>query len=207
MDDYNSKTFWDQRYEQANTPWDLGGPSPPFARWLREGNMTPGRLLVLGAGRGHDARLFARAGFEVTAVDFSETAVSAMRSLTDPNLPIDIVQADIFDLPASYDQQFDYVLEYTCYCAIDPSRRADYADLVRRVLKPGGQLVALAFPLWDREGGPPFAVSVAEMVQLFNDRGFELAHRERPFDSVRPRQGNEELLVLERNIVFPRFSP
>jgi methyl halide transferase len=198
MGDHNSKTFWDQRYEQANTPWDLGTPSPPFARWLREGRMTPGKLLVLGAGRGHDARLFARAGFEVTAVDFSESAVAAMRSLTNPTLPLTILQADMFDLPVSYNDSFDYVLEYTCYCAIDPARRPDYADLVQRVLKPGGQLVALAFPLWDRAGGPPFAVSVAEMVELFTWRGFQLVHREQPPDSVRPRQGNEELIVLEK---------
>ncbi|MFO7538899.1 MAG: methyltransferase domain-containing protein [Chloroflexota bacterium] len=196
MSDYTDVTFWDRRYEQANIPWDLGGPSPPFARWLRAGHMTPGKMLVLGAGRGHDARLFAQAGFAVTAVDFSETAVAAMRALTDPNLPLDIVQADMFDLPAGYSDSFDYVLEYTCYCAIDPARRPDYADLVQRLLKPGGQFVALAFPLWDKAGGPPFAVSVAEMVRLFSERGFHLAHREQPPDSVGPRQGNEELIVL-----------
>jgi methyl halide transferase len=198
MSNHNHVSFWDQRYEQANIPWDLGGPSPPFARWLREGHMPPGKMMVLGAGRGHDARLFARAGFDVTAVDFSETAVSAMRSLTNPALPLNIVQANIFDLPAGYNDSFDYVLEYTCYCAINPARRPDYANLVQRVLKPGGQLIALAFPLGDRVGGPPFAVSVAEMVALFTRRGFHLAHREQPPDSVPPRRGNEELLVLVR---------
>ena len=37
--------------------------------------LIPGRMIVLGAGRGHDAREFSRNGFQVTTVDFASHAV------------------------------------------------------------------------------------------------------------------------------------
>ena len=46
-----------------------------------------------------------------------------------PDAPVEILQHDIFTLPAQLDGSFDYMLEYTCYCAIDPKRRAEFADL------------------------------------------------------------------------------
>ena len=104
------------------------------------------------------------------------------------------------DLAAKFDGVFDYVLEYTCFCAIDPPRRAEYADLVGRLLKPGGTFIALLFPIWERRGGPPFAVSPDELIQLLSDRGFELLQRETPHDSVPQRRGFEELMIFRSNL-------
>src|SRR3954463_16374027 len=94
--DVNKPAFWEEIYQGGRAGWDLGRPTPAFKRLLESGELTPGTLLVLGAGRGHDAREFARHGFRVTAVDFAEDAVGAMRSLADPAAPVDIRQADIF---------------------------------------------------------------------------------------------------------------
>jgi hypothetical protein len=161
-------------------------------------------MIVLGAGRGHDAREFARWGFQVTAVDFSPHAVREMQRLATPDAPIEILQSDIFTLPPAFDHSFDYVLEYTCFCAIDPQRRDEYADLVARLLrspdprsgKNGGIYIDLAFPLDARKGGPPFAVSLPEILVLFNKRGFTLLERRTPSDSVQQRRGLEELLIF-----------
>jgi SAM-dependent methyltransferase len=199
--DVNSPTFWEETYRGGRTAWDLGGPTPVFRRLLDRGQLAPGRIIVLGAGRGHDAREFARRGFAVTAVDFAAEAVQAMRTWGDDLLaPVEILQADIFDLPRALAGTFDYALEYVTFCAIPPSRRADYADVVARLLKPGGLFIDLAFPLDGRAGGPPFAVSVAEMERLFAARGFTLRHRESPPDSVRPRRGVEELLIFQKTL-------
>ena len=197
-EDVNSPRKWEKDYEQKTDGWDLGGPTPVFARLARSGNLKPGKMIVPGAGRGHDARAFARQGFQVTAVDFASQAVREMQQLDDPAAPLDILQHDIFTLPHKLDQSFDYLLEYTCFCAIDPRRRADYADVVTRLLKPGGLYLDLAFPLDNRAGGPPFAVSVAEVLSLFQERGFKLIEREIPVDSVSPRRGAEELLIFQK---------
>src|SRR5215831_17209257 len=116
---------WQADYEHRTDGWDLGGPTPVFKRLAESGRFQPGRMAVPGAGRGHDAREFARHGFDVTAIDFAPLAIQEMQRLADPNAPIEILQSDLFALPHELDNTFDYLLEYTCFCAIDPQRRTD----------------------------------------------------------------------------------
>ena len=197
-DDVNSARKWESDYERKTDGWDLGGPTPVFKRLLSKGQLIPGRMIVLGAGRGHDARLFARHGFHVTAVDFASQAVQEMQRLANSEAPVEILQHDIFTLPETLNHSFDYVLEYTCFCAIDPKRRTEYADLVTRLLKPNGIYIDLAFPLDGRKGGPPFAVTKAEIFDLFQKRGFKLLSREKPDESVSPRRHAEELFIFQK---------
>lgn len=153
---------------------------------------------MLGAGRGHDARLFAQHGFEVLAVDFASEAVTTMHLLNDAANPVQVLQADIFELPEAMNGRFDYILEYTCFCAIDPARRGEYAGLAARLLKPGGLYIGLAFPIGRRGGGPPFVVQPDNVIELLSEHGFSLQHREIPHDSVPDRQNIEELIILKR---------
>lgn len=196
--DVNSSDFWDRLYQTNQFHWDLGGPTPVFRRLAEGGQFALGRMLVLGAGHGHDARLFARHGFQVTAVDFAEEAVAAMQKLAQPTAPVEIVQADFFSLPAKWYSRFDYVLDYTSFCAVLPSRRPEYADLVGRLLKPGGLYIMLAFPIGRRPGGPPYVVQPEAIIALYTERGFRLEQRETPADSAPGRQGHEELLILKK---------
>jgi SAM-dependent methyltransferase len=198
LDDVNSPTKWEADYLRKTDGWDMGGPTPVFKRLATSKRFQPGRMLVPGAGRGHDAREFARHGFQVTAVDFAPTAVNEMKRLAEPDAPVEVLQHDLFALPPKMDHSFDYVLQYTCFCAIDPKRRTEYADLVTRLLKPGGAYIDLAFPLDGRPGGPPFAVSESELLDLYQERGFKLLSRETPADSVSPRRGAEELFIFEK---------
>jgi len=170
---------------------------------------TPHFQRTVGAGRGYDAREFARQGFQLTAVDFSSQAVSEMHRLATAEAPVEILQHDIFTLPDTLNHSFDYALEYTCFprhlrpgqvCAIDPKRRAEYADLVARLLKPNGMYIDLAFPLDQRKGGPPFAVSALEVLDLFQARGFKLISREKPTDSISARRHAEELFLFQKNV-------
>ena len=50
------------------------------------------------------------------------------------NLEIDIRHMDIFDLSNVFTNHFDVVLEYTCFCAIDPYRRRDYLQMVHHIV-------------------------------------------------------------------------
>lgn len=169
-----------------------------FRRLVESGHYPPGKMIVPGAGRGHDARLFARHGFTVTAVDFAAEAVREMHRLAEPDAPLEILQVDFFALPANLAGTFDYFLEYVTYCAIDPSRHAEYAGVVDGLLKPGGIFLGLIFPTGNHPGGPPFAVSPDELIGDLHPRGFHLLHREVPPDSIRPRKGREEWVVLKK---------
>lgn len=197
--DVNFPDKWETDYELGTDGWDQGGSTPVFQRLASTGQLPAGRMIVLGAGRGHDAREFARRGFQVTAVDFAPYAVREMHRLADPAAPINAMQHDLFRLPPELDGQFEYVLEYTCFCAIDPQRRPEYADVVARLLKPQGTYIDLAFPLDQHAGGPPFTVSIDEVIDLFAARNFALIQREAPIDSVKPRLGREELLIFRQS--------
>jgi len=196
--DVNLPDKWQADYERKSDGWDLGAATPAFKRLAASRRFQPGRMVVPGAGRGHDAREFARHGFEVTAIDFAPHAVDEMKRLADPAAPIEILQHDLFDLPRTLDQSFDYLLEYTCFCAIDPRRRTDYADVVTRLLKPGAVYIDMVFPLDGRAGGPPFSVSEEEVMSLFTQRGFALLWREKPEDSIAPRKHAEELFIFQK---------
>jgi len=198
MANVNHAGNWDFYYESNQDNWDLGGATPVFKRLASSARFTPGRMLVLGAGRGYDAREFSRHGFQVTAVDFASKAVDEMKRLAEPDAPVDILQQDIFTFPNEYDETFDYILEYICFCAIDPNRRNEYADVVKRLLKPNGLFIDLAYPMDKRPGGPPFGFSAEELLGLFDERGFKLLSREKPVDSIKPRRHAEELFIFQK---------
>jgi SAM-dependent methyltransferase len=113
---------------------------------------------------------------------------------------LDLLHSDIFNISKSYHDAFDIVLEYTCYCAIDPDRRIDYVNLVDCILKPGGRLVALFFPL-DKElndDGPPFGVDFHTTLDLFLKK-FTLNKKEIPKLSIERRIGREIFVIFNKN--------
>jgi hypothetical protein len=64
------------------------------------------------------------------------------------------------------------------------------------ILRPGGELVALFYPVGEKAGGPPFAVKRDEIARVLEPR-FEIASIEAPSDSIERRRG-AELLVRAR---------
>ncbi|QYO64489.1 methyltransferase domain-containing protein [Leptolyngbya sp. 7M] len=189
--------FWEGRYQDGTDRWDLGQPAPPFVSLLQSLQApAPGRIAVLGSGRGHDALLFAQHGFEVVGFDFAPSAIVAARAAAqERGLSAQFLQRDIFELDAEFANQFDYVLEHTCFCAILPEQRGNYVRLVQNLLRPVGELIGL-FWTHDRVGGPPFGVSVTELYQQFQPE-FEVVLLERATNSVEGRR-NEEYLVRLR---------
>ncbi|MFQ4138469.1 methyltransferase domain-containing protein [Nodosilinea sp. PGN35] len=193
-----SSTAWEERYQAGTPRWDLGHPAPAFKTLLESANAPqPGAAIALGAGRGHDAVFFAQHGFAVTAVDFAPSAIQALEEQAQAqNLPLRSLQQDIFDLLPGYAEQFDYAIEHTCFCAIDPVLRPAYVELVAGLLVPGGELLAVFFT-HQRSGGPPFGTTAAEVRQLFEPY-FEILTLEPVTNSIPSRQGEEHFGRLRR---------
>lgn len=182
----NEPAFWQGLYDRREDGWELGQPAPPLAEHLARTPPSRGRVAVLGCGRGHDCRLLARAGYQVWGFDFTSQAIREAATLA-KHEKLDIVfeQRDIFDLVADYRGFFDGVWEYTCFCAIDPTRRGEYVRLVREILKPDGWLLACFYPLREGTDGPPFPTSEAELRRLFA-RHFTFVEAYEPGASVAP---------------------
>ena len=187
--------FWEERYARREDGWDLGQPSPPLVDFIAATPPPRGRVAVPGCGRGHDARFLARHGYEVTGFDFSTAAVTAGEQLAQAeNVHVTFEQRDIFTLSPAATDAFDGAWEYTCYCAIDPRRRDEYVDVLARIIRPGGWLLACFFPLRTDAPGPPFPVSQPEITRRLA-RHFRIDQAFAPHRSAPGREGREWVVL------------
>jgi SAM-dependent methyltransferase len=190
-----TRADWEARYRAGDTPWDLGGAPPVLASALAHlGPARRRRALVPGAGPGHDALAFARAGWTVTAVDIAPSACAALRARAQrAGLGVEVLEADVLDLPARLRGGFEAVWEQTCLCALPPETRTSYVQALRAALKPDGVLLAL---LWNhgQAGGPPYDLPPDLARGLFAPAFEELAFTPVPH-GPKGRQ-NEYLLTL-----------
>ena len=194
----NSSHYWDDLYAADQANWDMGTPTPAFVDLLESSRFVPGKALVLGCGKGHDAVLFALHGFDVTAIDFSAEAIRhAQQRADEKRVAIQFVQEDLFNYSLGISEEFDYIVEYVTYCAIEPARRPEFASAVSAMLKQNGEFIALFFPLDERPNGPPFSVSMDEVNRLFGKK-LDLISVEAPRRSVTPRKGKELMTVWRK---------
>jgi hypothetical protein len=162
-----NETDWEARYQTNDMPWEKGEPSPGLVDFLTaHPELVRGAVCVPGCGTGHDARAWAKAGFEAFGYDL---APSAIRLCHEKSQGADLKNvhyalADFLADPPP--QQFDWLFEHTLYCAIDPKRRDDYARAVLRWLKPEGQFLAVHYLIPDTDG-PPFGTTREEVVGRF----------------------------------------
>ena len=191
--------FWNKRYLDYNTAWDIGSPTPILTNYLIK-NKKIGKVCVLGCGNGHDALEFAKYNNDVYAVDFAEQALNNLNEASNKNrLMINLVNEDIFNLRNNYDTFFDLVFEYTCFCAIDPERREEYFDVVHGILKKDGLLFAIFIPL-DKEinrDGPPFGVDLKQIKKMISNK-FEIIENKFSNLSIKPRKNREKLVILKK---------
>ena len=133
MDVSNSR-FWEERYSADNTPWDTKTTTPALINSI---NHSKGKkIAILGCGYSKDSFFLARQGHSVYPIDFAVNPIEYLRSIKDKEGLHNLfpIQEDIFKLSNKYSNFFDIVVEYTCFCAIDPQRRSRYVELVNNVL-------------------------------------------------------------------------
>ena len=197
----STSEYWEKIYRSGETSWDLGQPTPIFNQWIENSAKKNMSICILGAGNGWDALNISNKGHDVTAVDFAASAIYNMRKMADKlDVNLNLVHSDIFDIGKIYHADFDIVLEYTCYCAIDLDRRTDYVNLVNRILKPDGKLVALFFPLDTdlNNDYPPFGIDLKSTLKLFS-KHFTVDVKEIPKLSIERRKGREIFVILNKN--------
>ncbi|MEZ5405692.1 MAG: methyltransferase domain-containing protein [Verrucomicrobiia bacterium] len=184
---------WEQRYEVHDTPWEKGYAAPPLQDYL-ESHKIEGEVLVPGCGLGHDARLLAGQGAEVTGLDIAPTAIERAKEFPGK---VEYVLGDLFCLPEAWKEKFDWVVEHTCFCAIDPNQREAYVKSVYEVLKINGKLFGIFYLNPEVEEGPPFGVKTTQLDLLFNPY-FNLEKEWFPNRSYEGREGKELLRIYQK---------
>src|SRR5436190_12191594 len=71
-----NETDWEGRYQAGDMPWEKGEPSPGLVDFLSaHAELARGTVCVPGCGTGHDARAWAKAGFETYGYDLAPSAI------------------------------------------------------------------------------------------------------------------------------------
>jgi len=195
--------FWQQRFDNNETGWDRGSPSPQLLAWLDSGGLLPCHIAVPGCGTGWEVAELARRGFEVTGIDYTAAAVAKTRALLQAQgLVAEVIQADVLSYQPPH--PFDAIYEQTCLCAIHPEHWLEYTQQLQRWLKPAGSLWVLYMqmlrPAASEQGvihGPPYHCDINAMRALFTEKTW--VWPKPPYDKVaHPNLSHELALRLVR---------
>jgi SAM-dependent methyltransferase len=185
--------FWNQRYASGETPWVLH-KIPAALRSFLTRTRRKGRVLIPGCGTDHGViKVFADAGFEVTAIDFSPVVLAETKKALG-NFDGKIMRADFFK--SDFGRRFDLVYERTFLCAMHPRRWARYAKRVAELLRPGGKLIGIFFYGTEPEP-PPYPINKTQAAKIFG-KHFRLLRDVRVSDSVPMFAGRERWQEWER---------
>lgn len=189
-----TQNYWQSRWEKGATGWDVGHITPPIQTFIDQLTDKNARILVPGAGAGHEVAYLWEKGFKNTFVsEWSPTAWAQFQQRC-PDFPAEQwFQGDFFDLNLSV----DIVIEQTFFCAIDPEKRPNYARKMSELLekKPTSRLVGLLFNRIFEQKGPPFGGTMAEYRRYFAPF-FDFEYFDICPNSIPPRQGSEIWLSL-----------
>jgi SAM-dependent methyltransferase len=178
---------WEDAWREGRTGWDAGAAAPALVDLLADGTTPRGRALVPGCGSGYDVFALARTGYDATGLDVAPTASARFESLratagVDP-AKARLLVSDFFEYRP--DERFDFVWDYTFFCAIEPDLRAAWGRHVDALLAPGGELATLVFPLdgWEGRTDPPYRISVPMLAAA-------LGPRFTPIDALPPERSH-----------------
>lgn len=192
MNPFLSQEYWNKRYLQHQTGWDIGTVSTPLKEYIDQLSDKQISILIPGGGNSYEALYLLEKGFtDVTVIDLAPAVTEKLKHQTKSYQPhIKILTGDFFELNG----QYDLILEQTFFCAIDQALRGNYVTKMSELLKPQGKLVGVLFNR-SFEGGPPFGGSEAEYRALFAST-FHQIRMEPCYNSISPRSGSELFVVL-----------
>ncbi len=186
------QAFWENRYRENKTGWDLGNASPPLMGFMQQWQNKQAKILIPGAGNAYEAQWLYEQGFtQVHVVDIASAPLQNLKERC-PGFPdAHLHHQDFFEL----EDTFELILEQTFFCALAPEQRGAYVKKMHTLLKPGGMLVGVLFTFPLSASGPPFGGSLEEYKKRFSAK-FKIAHLERCYNSIKPRLGNEAFIQL-----------
>ena len=137
-----NKNFWENRYHENKTGWDIGYISTPIKTYIDQLTKKDLKILIPGAGNSYEAEYFWKKGFKnVFVIDIANQPLSNLKKRL-PKFPDkQLINKDFFELKNS----FDLIIEQTFFCALEPSLRKSYSNKMKELLKDNGKIVGLLF--------------------------------------------------------------
>lgn len=189
------KNFWNKRWENEKTGWDIGQASPTIEKYMMQFHNQEARILIPGCGNAHEAEFLLKKGFQnITILDISPFAVNVLQKKFSKNPQIKIICEDFFQHSGVY----DLMIEQTFFCAIPPIKRMDYVKKAAEILSEKGKIIGLLFNRTFEKKGPPFGGSEAEYLFYFK-KHFIIKKMEKCYNSISARQGTEIFINFDKN--------
>ncbi|WP_407520705.1 methyltransferase domain-containing protein [Lacibacter sp. MH-610] len=189
--DFLSPEYWESRYKEQQTGWDIGKPSTPLADFIDRIPNKNASILIPGCGNSYEAEYLVEQGFtHVTVIDIAPSPVERLQQKIGDKAKV--LLQDFFE----HKGQYDYILEQTFFCALDPSLRPAYVIKMKKLLAEQGKLAGVLFNR-QFETNPPFGGSKKEYEELFA-RELKIIKMEECYNSIPPRAGTELFFIATK---------
>ena len=189
-----SSKFWNQRYLENDTGWDIGYISTPIKEYFDQINDKKLKILIPGGGNSYEAEYLYKKGFVNTyLLDYAKTPLINFKK-RNPKFPKDqLINCNFFD----YEDNFDIIIEQTFFCAIYPRLRKKYSEKCYKLLNKKGKIIGLLFDDRLNNDKPPFGGSKKEYEIIFKNL-FNIKKMETSKNSIPQRLGRELFINLEK---------
>lgn len=187
------RLLFEHWYFRGQTPWDTGISPPELLEFIE--THKPGRAIDIGCGTGTNVITLARAGWQVTGIDFASRAIrKAKRKVADASVLAELYVRDATKI-VGITGPFDLAFDLGCFHGILQSRRADYLNELDRILAPGGFWLLYTFLTSDADHAQPGMTEMA--IHALSSR-FNLLTRRNGFDN---RGRNSAWFLFQKQIL------
>lgn len=205
--------FWHQRWHDNQIGFHQDKPTPLLLKhWPAIGMPVGAKVFVPLAGKSLDIAWFASQGYRVLAVELSQLAVDQF--IEEHELvpethesrygthyvagSVEIIRGDVFALDAEVLADCSVVFDRAALIALPSELRGRYARELYALLPPGcrGLLITLEYPQHEKQG-PPFAVTEAEVRELYGEQWHVEVLERRPILGQQPSFVAEGVTALD----------
>ncbi len=127
-------------------PWNRETPPEILQRIVKNEKIKPCKAIELGCGTGNYVIYLSKMGFDVTGIDFSETAIKiAKNSAEKKGVRCNFIVADVLGDMAEIQDTYDFAYDWEVLHHIFPQDREKYISNIYRLLNPEGLYLSVSF--------------------------------------------------------------
>jgi len=138
------KLFYEILYRRFRAPWDIG-PREELVELVESGRLEPGRVIDLGSGTASNCVYLAQHGFDVTGVDYADSAIDlGVQRAQEAGVSVNFIKDDLTNL-RFVTGKFDLLVDYGTLDDLKPSARARYLQNILPLTLPGSKFLMYCF--------------------------------------------------------------
>ena len=127
-------------------PWNIETPPNVLVELVDSGKVKPCKAIDLGCGTGNYSIYLASAGFDVTGIDNSPTAIKiAKENAKKKGIKCNFLVANVLGNMNEVEGKFEFAYDWELLHHIFPEQRQRYVKNVYKILNPRGKFLSVCF--------------------------------------------------------------